>query len=329
MQLSTYVLIVALSLGMLWSPLATPGQPAGAVPRIGYLDSRGPSDAGAMKMLEVFRQGLRELGYVEGKNIAIEYRFAEERLEWLPDLVAELVQLQVEIIVTWGPGIRAAMDATTLPIVMASTLDAVGSGFVASLARPGGNVTGLTLISTDLMGKRLELLKQTLPHLSRLALLTGPARLGGTLLARATEGAAQALGLRLQTLEVESPEDIENAFAAMARERAEALYVMEAPVLRAQQMRLAALATQHRLPTMFGVRGFVHAGGLMAYGPDPADLFRRAATYVHKILQGAKPADLPVEQPMKFELVLNLKTAQALGLTIPPLVRFRADEVIQ
>jgi len=246
-----------------------------------------------------------------------------------------LVQLKVNVIVaTAGPPIYAAKQATsTIPIVMGSTIDAVGVGFVDSLARPGGNVTGLTLISADLMGKRLELLKEILPHLSRLAFLTNrpdPDPIGGmALVLKGAEVAAQSLGLRLHILEARNPDDIQSAFTVMAEKRAEALYVTESPVLAVHRTQILDLAAKSRLPTFFAGREGVDAGGLMSYGPNSADMHRRAATYVDKILKGAKPADLPVEQPMKFELVINLKAARALGLTIPPSVLFQADEVIK
>jgi putative ABC transport system substrate-binding protein len=270
---------------------------------------------------------------VEGENLAIAYRWAEGRLDQLPDLAAELVRLKVEVIVTWGPGIRPAKEATgTIPIVMASTLDAVQAGFVASLVRPGGNITGLTLLSTDLMGKRLELLKEALPTLSHVALLTSPvtqASPGLALLVYEAEGAAHALGMTLQILEVRDLEDVTGAFAAIARERPAALYVVETPILFVHQARIVALAAESRLPTVFGVRQVVDAGGLLSYGAHVPDLHRRAASYVDKILKGTKPADLPVEQPTKFELVINLKTAKSLGLAIPSALVLRADQVIE
>ena len=234
---------------------------------------------------------------------------------------------------TWGSAIRAAQRATgTIPVVMASTLDAVQAGFVASLARPGENITGLTLISTDLMGKRLGLLKEAIPTISRVALLTSPvtrASPGLTLLVQEAEGAAHALGMTLHTLEVRDLEDVTSAFTAMARERPDALYVVENPIFFVHQARILDLAAERRLPTMFGVRDFVDAGGLVSYGANVPDLHRRAASYEDKILKGTKPADLPVEQPTQFELVINLKAAKALGLTIPSTLLFRADEVIQ
>jgi putative ABC transport system substrate-binding protein len=324
------VVIVRLALGLLAVPLASDAQQAGKVARIGYLSPVAP---GPSPMLDAFQQGLGQLGWVEGKNLAMEYRWAAGRLDQLPDLAAELVRLQVEVIVTWGPGVRAAQQATrTIPIVIASTLDAVQDGVVASLARPGGNITGLTLISAELMGKRLELLKQAFPTISRVAFLTGPAPRASSAPARLmqeAESAAQALGLTLHTLAVRDLEDVTRAFTTMARERPDALYVLEAPTLFVHQTRILDFAAEHRLPTMFGVRGFVDAGGLMSYGPNVPDLHRRAASYVDKILKGANPAELPVEQPTRFELVINLKTARALGLSIPPTVLFQANEVIQ
>ena len=322
--------IVTLTLSLLAAPLASDAQRVGKVARIGYLSPVAP---GPSPILVAFRQGLGQLGWVEGENLAIEYRWAEGRLDPLPDLAAELVRLKVDVIVTWGPAVGAAQQATrTIPIVIASTLDAVQSGFVASLAQPGGNITGLTLISPELMGKRLELLKEAFPNISRVALLTGPSGPAFrviTLLVKETEAAAQALGMTLQTLEVRDGEDVTRAFTAMARERPDALYVLEAPILYVHQTRIVDLAAASRLPTIFGVRQFVDAGGLLSYGVNVPDLHRRAASYVDKILKGTKPADLPVEQPTKFELVINLKTAEALGLTLPPALLFQADEVIK
>jgi putative ABC transport system substrate-binding protein len=329
MRCKSLRILLSLALSIFVALCAVVATPQAKLPRIGYL-SPGASEPSSI--LDSFRQGLRELGYVEGQTIALEPRFADGRVERLPALAAELARLQVDVIVTWGPAIHIAMQATrTIPIVMVSTLDAVETGLVASLARPGGNVTGSTLLSTDLMGKRLELLKETLPGISRLVFLTGPPNRGTALLVEAAQVGAQALGLQLHVLEVRhpDPDDILSAFAAMARERAEALYVMESPVLQAQRLQIIDLAVRHRLPTLFGVRGFVDAGGLMSYGARTADLHRRAAVYVDKILKGAKPADLPVEQPTRFEFVLNRKTAQVLGLTIPPIILLRADEVIE
>ena len=325
MRLKPIRLVVTLALVILMAPLATAAQQPPKVLRIGLLfpGSPGPSPA-----IDAFRQGLREHGYVEGQNILLEYRFADGQLDPLPHLAAELVRLHVDLIVAAGPAIDAAKSATrTIPIVMAGTLDAVAKGYVQSLAQPGGNITGLTRMSTDVVGKRLQLLKETLPHLSRLAVVIGPSNPGIALLLKETEVAAQSLGVTLQILEVRNPDDIPPAFAAMTTERAEALSVTE--TLRLGSTQIIDLAAQHRLPTFFGSRESVDRGGFMSLGPNIPDMYRRAATYVDKILKGAKPADLPVEQPIKFEFVLNLKTAQALGFTIPPMVLFQADEVIK
>ena len=306
----------------------------GKVWRIGYL-SPGPAtdQSNPASAVSALRQRLRELGYVEGQNLVIESRYAEGDAGRLSSLAAELVRLKVAVIVTWGPGIPAAKGTTsTIPIVMATTLDAVASGFVDSLARPGGNVTGLTLISTDLMGKRVELLTEALPGLARLAVLAVPPEIGlrGTeLLLEATEAAAKSVGVRLQLLRVRDAIEFDSAFSTMVRERAGALYVVENPLLTTHENRIVELARRHRLPTMFGVPRRVEVGGLMAYGPNTEDMNRRAATYVDRILKGAKPSELPVEQPTKFELVINLKTAKALGLTIPPSLLLRADRVIE
>jgi ABC-type uncharacterized transport system substrate-binding protein len=329
-------LILTLALGTLWLPLATHAQRPMTVPRIGYLDSRSPADAGGVPgSLEALRQGLRELGYVEGQNMRMEYRYAEGKRDRLPALAAELVRLPVDLIVTWGPGVLAAKDATTtIPIVMASAFDAVEAGFVNSLARPGANVTGLTLLSVDLTGKRLQLLQEALPQVSRVALLryVPPPSLaapGVHLMLKETEGAMRALGMALHIMEVRDPADLESAFAAVAGERVDALYVMEQAEFMTQRTQIIALATQRRWPTLCGTRAFVDAGGLMSYGADQAAMYRRAATYIDKILKGAKPADLPVEQPTKFELVINLKTAQTLGITIAPGLLFQADQIIR
>ena len=278
-----------------------------------------------------FRQRLRELGYVDGQNIAFEVRSAEGRAERLPDLAADLVRLKVDVIVAGGtPAPLAAKRATTaIPIVMASAGDPVGSGLVASLARPGGNVTGLSLLVPELGGKRLQLLKEVVPGVSRVAVLWNAANPYPVLVWRQTEAAARALGVHLQSLDVRGPDDLEGAFAAATRGRAGALITVEDPLTFGQRKRIVDFAARARLPAMYGFREFVDAGGLMSYAASLADLSRRAATYVDKILKGAKPADLPVEQPTKFELVINLKTAKALGLTIPPSVLIRADQVIQ
>jgi len=284
---------------------------------------------------EAFRQGLRDLGYVEGRNVVIEYRDAEGKLERLPALAAELVALKVDVIVTGGgtPTALAAKQATrTVPIVFIAVGDPVTSGLVTSLARPGGNVTGLTSLAPELVGKWLELLTQAVPGVSRVAFLWQPGVIGERTekdMLKAADVAARALGVRLQFVEARGPADIDRAFSDMTRTRAGALTVLPYAMFNSERRRLVDLAAKNRLPTVYSFREYVDAGGLMAYGPNLADLIRRAATYVDKILKGAKPADLPVEQPTKFELVINLKTAKALGLTIPPSLLGRADEVIQ
>jgi putative ABC transport system substrate-binding protein len=283
-------------------------------------------------LVEAFRQGLRDLGYVEGQNLVIEVRWAEGSEERLRDLAAELVRLQVEVIVAQGAAaIRAAQHATrTIPIVMAATSDPVGQGFVASLAHPGGNITGLSFLGAELPGKRLEILKETVPQSARIAVLVNPASpTYGTRMNNLTV-AARALGLQLHVVELRSADELDAAFAAMTRAGADALIVEGEPLLLdSLRGRTVDLAAQHRLPAMYSWKELVVAGGLMSYGPSLPDIFRHAATYVDKILKGAKPADLPVEQPTKFELVINLKTAQALGLTIPPSLLLQADEVIK
>ena len=332
MRYSAVGCIVTLALGILLAPRASDGQAPTKVHRIGYLSQGSPLPEFASH-LEAFRQGLRELGYVEGQNLVIEYRYAEGSEERLGDLAAEFVRLPVEVIVVGeASGIRAAQHAArTIPIVMGGTGDAVAAGFVASLAHPGGNITGLSLLSAELPGKRLELLKETVPQSTRIAVLANPATpYYGTRMANLTV-AARALGLHLHVLELRSAEELDSAFAAMTREGADALLVHQASTLPHSRLhrRIADLAATSRLPAMYNWRENVVAGGLMSYGISQLDIHRRTATYVGKILKGAKPADLPVEQPTKFELVINLKTAKALGLTIPPTLLFQADEVIQ
>jgi putative ABC transport system substrate-binding protein len=282
------------------------------------------------RWLEAFRQGLRELGYVEGQNIAIESRWTEGKDDRLPGLAADLVRSKVDVIVAeTGAATRAAQQATrTIPIVMSTVNDPVGSGLVASLARPGGNVTGLTIMSPDLVGKQLELLKEVVPKMSRVALLRHPDNPASAAQLREAEAAAQALGLRLQTLEARSPQEIDGAFAAMTRERAGALLVIPDTLFWSQRRQIVELAVKRRLPSIRIGEAYAEAGGLMSYGPSYLDLERRAATFVDKILKGANPADLPVAQPTKFELVINLKTAKAIGLTIPQPLLQRADRII-
>ena len=300
------------------------------VPRIGYLhigSQLGPPG-------EAFLDGLRDLGYVEGKSIIIEYRGDPQRREdRLPKLAAELVDLKVEVIVALDPpAARAAKNATkTIPIVMRSTTDPVQAGFVSSLARPGGNITGVTSISTELYGKRLELLKEVIPRLSRVGVLRNPDRPDNVvnLNFKEMEIAARSLNLQLRSLEVRGPDDFENAFRAAGKARVEALITIRNPLFNDQRRRIADLAVKSRLPAIYDDREYINAGGLMSYGTNLIDLHRHAALYVDKILKGAKPADLPVEQPTKFEFVINLKTAKQIGLTIPQSVLYRADKVIK
>ena len=303
-------------------------QPA-KVPRIGFLYAGSPS--GQLARAQAFRQGLRELGYVEGKNIVIEYRHAEGKYDRLPGLVAELVRLKVDVIVTGGgPATRSAKEATkTIPIVMAQDDDPVASGFVASLARPGGNITGLATLAPELSGKQLELLKEVVPRLSRVAVFGNSTRPGNVLALKEVELAAGALGLKLQYLDILSPKDIETAIRAASKGRAEAVLALGGGVFNSVRAQLVELAAKTRLPAIYPNGQFVDAGGLMSYSANIADLNRRAATYVDKILKGAKPADLPVEQPMKFEFIVNLKAAKQIGLTIPPNVLVRSDRVIK
>ncbi|MBI4610414.1 MAG: ABC transporter substrate-binding protein [Candidatus Rokubacteria bacterium] len=310
-------------------PLAADAQQAGKVPRIGFLYP--VSAALASSRTEAFVQGLREFGYIEGQNITIEWRLSEVPADRLSELAAELVRLKVDVIVTGGtPAAFAARKATsTIPIVMSSVGDPVATGLVATLARPGGNITGLSLVSPDLAGKRLELIKESVPGLSRVAILVNLANPIQKVVLGQTEVAARSLGMQLQPVDVRDPRELESAFAAMAKRRAGAVIVPFDPIFFSNRRRIVDLAAKSRLPAIYFDKGYVEAGGLMAYGPNIADLARRAATYVDRILKGAKPADLPVEQPTRFELVINLKTAKALGLTIPQSVLFRADHVIQ
>ena len=303
-------------------------QPA-KIPRVGYLGLTPPSASSAR--IEAFRQGLRELGYVEGKNIVIEWRYAEGKLDRLPSLAAELVRLTVDVIVTAGPtATRAAKQATfTIPIVMAFDIDPVGSGFVATLARPGGNITGLSTLAPEISGKQLELLKESLPKLSRVAVLGNSTNPGNALALQEIELAAGSFGVQLQYLDVLVPKDIETAFRAASKGRADAVLVLTNSVFNSYQKQLVDLAAKSRLPAIYDRREFVEDGGLISYGVSITDLDRRAATYVDKIFKGAKPADLPVEQPKKFEFIVNLKAAKQIGLTIPPKVLARADKVIK
>ena len=316
-------LAVVLTLSLILAPLATEAQEPGKIPRIGILRPGSPPDP----LVEAFRQGLHELGYADGRNIIIEYRWAEGRDERLPSLAADLVRLQLDVIVA-GQAATAVKQATNvIPIVM-PTGDPVKAGLVVSLGRPGGNVTGLTSLSEELPGKWMELAKETLPRVSRVAVLWDPA--GDPSQLRVSELAARSLNIRLQVLKVGRSDGIEGVFAGAKENHAEALIVLGSPFFYAHRTRLIDLAARRRLPTIYPQREFVAgAGGLMSYGADYRDQFRRAATYVDKILKGARPADLPVQQATKFELVINLKTAKALGLTIPQSVLGRADQILE
>jgi len=318
--------------GLLAAPLAAQGQEAARIARIGFLSLNVVPNR---HLGESFRQGLRDLGYVEGRNVVIEYRDAEGKPERLPDLAAELVALKVDVIVTGGgtPTAMAAKQATsTLPIVFTSAPDPVTDGLVTSLGRPGGNVTGSSNLNPALVGKSLEQLKQAVPRVSQVALLLQPGAVPERTekdMLKGAEVAARALGVRLQLVEARGPADFKRAFSDMTGARAGALTVLPGAMFFSERRRLVDLAAKNRLPVVYPQREFVDAGGLMSYGTNLADLFRRAATYVDKILKGAKPADLPVEQPTKFDLVINLKTAKALGLTLPPSLLQRADQVIE
>jgi putative tryptophan/tyrosine transport system substrate-binding protein len=321
--------MVTFILSLLAAPLAAEAQPSPPVPRIGVLAAF--SLTAEARNRDAFRQGLRALGYVEGQNIAIEYRNAEGQVERLPALAAELVRLPVDVLVMTGENAaRAAQHATrTIPIVLAAGGDPVGSGLVASLAQPGGNLTGLSLMSAELGGERLELLKEAVPLASRVGVLFNPASRGDVHQWRETEGAARALEVQLHALEVRRAEELERAFATATSAGVGALVVFRNFLNATHRTRILQLAAQRRLPVMSTLREFVDDGGLMSYGPSVSDSFRRAATYVDKILKGAKPADLPIEQPTKFELILNRKTAHALGITFPLTLLILADEVIQ
>jgi putative ABC transport system substrate-binding protein len=315
---------------LLAAPLAAEAQQAASRPRIGFLGTSSLSDPRAARLVVAFQQGLRELGYVEDQNIAIEFRWAEGKYDRLPGLAAELVRLKVNLLVAGSQAaIRAAKHATeAIPIVMVAA-DPVAAGFVASLARPGGNITGLSMMSAELIGKQLEMLKEVFPKVSRVALLGNPANPGNAQWVRHAQDPARALGVRLQPSEARDPSEIDNAFTEMTREQAGGVIILNDTMLSDNRIRIADHAARRRLPTVFGLSEHAEAGGLLAYEPSRSDRWRRAATYVDKILKGAKPADLPVEQPTKFELVINLKTAKALGLAIPPSLLGRADEVIQ
>jgi putative ABC transport system substrate-binding protein len=307
---------------------AADAQQGKKIPLVGYLSAsvrvnNAPS-------FEAFRQGLRDLGYIEGRNIAIEARFAEGQAARLPELIAELLRLKIDILVAGGSeAVRPAKGNSTLPIVVAHFEDPVGEGFVTNLARPGGNITGLSRMSSDLAGKRVELLKEAKTTIRRVGVFINPTNAPNLLAMKEADDAARALGVQLQALEVRRPDDLEEAFASAAKDRTDALIASVDRIFDTERKRIMHFAINKRLPTMFHTSRAVEEGGLMSYAPNVLDLFRRSASYVDKILKGAKPADLPVEQPTKFELVINLKTAKQIGLTIPPNVLARADKVIR
>jgi ABC-type uncharacterized transport system substrate-binding protein len=319
-----------LTLGTLAAPLAAEGQQPGKLYRVGILTNKA-SDPAEARLWQAFQLGLRERGWIEGRNILIEFRAAEGNTARLPELAAELVRLQVDLIVARASiWVQAAKEATTsIPIVFLTHADPVGTGHVASLARPGANITGLAVMMTDLAPKDLELLLSAVPVAKRIAVLWSPDAPSHAPALKALEEAGRTLRVQLQAVGVRTAAELEGAFATMARARAQAVLVLGTAIFLAERQRVAELAIKHRLPTMSIFKDNVEAGGLMSYSPDYDDLYRRGALYVDKILKGTKPADIPVEQPTKFELVINLKTAKALGLTIPPSILLRADQVIQ
>jgi putative ABC transport system substrate-binding protein len=323
------VLVVAFGAFLFALSVSARAQQPTKVPRIG-LQVVSPRDLNVTR-IEAFRRGLQELGYFEGKNLRIEYRYAEGRLDLLPALASELVQQQVDVIVTVGtPGVLAAKNATgTIPIVFVSVSDPVKNGVVASLARPGGNVTGLSILAPELSRKRLELLKDAFPNVTRVLVLWNPTSSGESLSFTETLGVAKALGVQLHSMEVRGASDFESGFQRARKARVQALITLPSPVVNSNLKQVVEFAARSRLPAMYFTPEFVDGGGLMSYAPSFTDQFRRAATYVDKILKGANPADLPVEQPTEFELVINLASAKQIGLTIPPSVLARADRLIK
>ena len=324
-----FIIAVTLAIGVLITPPASHAQQRAHVPRLGYL---GTSSASLeSELLKAFREGLRDHGYVEGQNIVIEYRWAEGNYQRFPGLVADLVKLKVDLILTAGtPGAFAAKRATqTIPIVMAVTGDAVGTGLVSSLARPGGNLTGLTTMVPDLEGKRLEILREILPKLVTVGVLLNTSNPLTAIQWEQTKTGAKALGIQLQPIELQRPEDFKDAFARIARQRPDAITMVADRFQLAHRMQILDFVAKARVPAMYPYKDFVIAGGLVSYGPSYEDLFRRSASYVDKILRGAKPSDLPIEQPTKFELLVNLKTARTLGVPIPPSLLQRADHVFE
>ena len=329
--MTALALLVALTLSLFTLPFSGNVQGAAKVYRIGMLRPGSPP-AGSSPNLAAFHQGMHDLGYIEGQHFVVESRWAEGSDERLPDLAAELVRLHVDVIMAAGAlATHAAQQAThTIPIVMLGVYDPVGAGLVASLARPGRNITGVSTLGLELAGKRLELLKETVPQLGRVAVLANPAAPPHTVFLENLTVVSQELGLQLQVLEVRSPDELDRAFTTLTQAGAQALFVLpDPPLLDRLDRRIADLTAQHRLPAIYPLKSYVDAGGLMSYAPSVPDIYRRVAYYVDKILKGAKPADLPVEQPTKFEFVINLKAAQALGLTLPPSILFQADEVLQ
>jgi putative ABC transport system substrate-binding protein len=324
-----FIIVVAFTISVPIAPSASQAQHGGHVPRVGYL---GTSSASLeSELVKAFREGLRDRGYVEGQNIVIEYRWAEGDYQRLPDLVADLVKLKVDLILTSGtPGALAAKRATqTIPIVMAVTGAAVATGLVSSLARPGGNLTGLTTMVPDLEGKRLEILREVLPKLMTLVVLVNPSNPLTAIQWEQAKTSAKTLGIQLQPIELQRPEDFKDAFARVARQRPDAITMIADRFLLAHRTQIVDFVAKTRLPAMYPYRDFVVAGGLMSYAPSYEDLFRRSATYVDNILRGAKPSDLPIEQPTKFEFLVNLKTAKILGVSIPPSLLLRADHVFE
>jgi len=315
--------------GALLAALAARAQPIGKLPRVGILSPGSGSDPFIQPHLDAFRRGLRELGYIEGQTINLEYRWADGKYDRLPDLATELVHLKVDVIVAVALAVRAAKRATqTIPIVFAAADDPIVTGLVVNLARPGGNITGVSMMGHDLVGKQLQLLREVVPNVSFVAVLSDPANPAHPLQLRTAENAAQTLGLRLHPLEAQNIEEIDRAFVAAKTQHVGALLVLTDSMFLFQRDRIASLAAKDRLPTMYGLRWHAEAGGLMAYGANQLVQSQRLAVYVDKILKGAKPGDLPIEQPTKFDLVINLKTAKALGLTIPQSLLLRADQVI-
>ena len=328
-MISRRAFLRSVAVGVIAAPLAVEAQQPGKVYRIGFLSNTNPTLSAPT--LDAFRHGLRELGWVEGQNVAIEYRWADGNLDRLPALAADLVRAPVDVIVTAGPaGVRAALQATrTVPIVGAIMGDPVAGGYAASLARPGGSVTGSAVQFEDLVTKQLQILKETVPKAARVAILAHHTPLVNPITLKAAEAAARVLGLKGRVFEIRDVPDLEGAFRTAKAEHADAVHVLPSPAFSRQRARLAELSVKHRLPGIYESKEYVDAGGLMSYGPSFPDLFRRSASYVDRILKGAKPGDLPAEQPTRYYLAVNRKTADTLGLTVPPSVLLRADDVVQ